>query len=130
MGMLSTASGVFRNAPMMRRMASLNGECLVLPARLSERAEDTANAFAEFCFGSNEAEDEMAVCGEIEEVAGVNENGVFLEERDSQVFIAAGDGNAKGGVPASVALHAADTGTGCQFGVEFKEVVANTVHQL
>lgn len=48
----------------------------------------------------DEAEDQVALGGKIEEVAGVDVDVLAVEEVDGKVLVGAGGGNAEDGVPA------------------------------
>src|SRR5512143_3916700 len=75
--------------------------------RSANKPEQAVGAFGEDRFGGQEADDEVAVGWEVEEVAGVDEDVALVEEFDGEFFVGAGDGNADGGVPAALNVETA-----------------------
>jgi hypothetical protein len=75
------------------------------------RGENTGNPGRKISRRSDEADDEIAVLWEVIEVARMNDDALFFEQRDGEIFVGASDRDTKHGVPAALDFEAGNGGS-------------------
>src|SRR5215472_2968790 len=112
--------------PAPPRARSVSG----LPFMSAEKLEQARDAFAELCFGADQADYDVAVSREVVEMAGMHEDSMLLQELDRRILVRLGYRHAQDCVPPPLNLQARAGRLQIQLPVQFEQVGSYPLHQL
>ena len=92
--------------------------------------EEQFDAAAEVGRGGDEAEDEVAIGGEVVEMAGVDEDAMLSKEADGEIFVGELSGDTEDGVPAGIGVEKFAGGLRAEEGLELGAIFAHAVEEL